>query len=448
LFSQRDAGNADAFIAAWLAGHPSAIATPICEQTLYFPLHAPVPREVYVWIADGRESLNVALVRGGYYAAGTMVDMLERDLRIGQGRQLPGVPEENRPHRLIADSDYAQRMREIVAAEKQSKKDLKGIWSRPPTQHAFTQKQAQRAAFPVRELFTVGVLGHRQNDSEIYCLLGGDAWLMGLWPVDPPAAEEHARISQWLAEHPEATAIPISTQAWKDGPGPSRRGSYVWIQDAGDSLNVYLVRQGLYRAELLRDMVEGGAAHEALANAVDAPRRLVTDPDYAARMQQAISAEADARRAGRGIWSPAGMKYRSLPTDEYMLSEYRRNKPWFQRITALVTSDSRLAAGGGDREALRKAGVPERRIQEYVSLLEQLEAHSLWGVDRIGKTAVITAEIAYGVMLNSGGVSKGYVFLPTDPRPVVADLDAPYGGDSEIRYRPVADGWYLFEQSH
>src|SRR3569833_3941415 len=47
-----DAGRADAFIAQWLANHPTAVALPISEER-----HPPLmrgmetPREVFVWVA-------------------------------------------------------------------------------------------------------------------------------------------------------------------------------------------------------------------------------------------------------------------------------------------------------------------------------------------------------------------------------------------------------------
>jgi hypothetical protein len=53
----------DALIDSWLAAHPKAVVTRISSHTMALGGNRPPERQVYVWIEDGGESLNVELVR-------------------------------------------------------------------------------------------------------------------------------------------------------------------------------------------------------------------------------------------------------------------------------------------------------------------------------------------------------------------------------------------------
>jgi hypothetical protein len=66
----------------------------------------------------------------------------------------------------------------------------------------------------------------------------------------------------------------------------------------------------------------------------------------------------------------------------------------------------------------------------------------------LGKACLITADITVGLFDN--GVIKGYVFAPSDPRPLVKDLEnLPSDvANATTAYRQVADNWYLFEVHH
>lgn len=128
----------DPIIDTWLAAHPNARATPISEQKdSVFP-KTPAVHRVYIWIDDGTDSLNVALIRQGRYAAVAMIDMVEAELRtldimdadVRQLEQERGrIPEENRPHRLITNSDYAAKKQLLMQAEQDAKRDKNGLWS-------------------------------------------------------------------------------------------------------------------------------------------------------------------------------------------------------------------------------------------------------------------------------------------------------------------------------
>jgi endonuclease YncB( thermonuclease family) len=100
-------------------------------------------RHVYVWIEDGAESLNVALVEEGIFAGGVMLDMVEsqrrlleamRDPKLAGNREqlekeIAAQPESDRVKRLITDADYADRRKRIEAAEAKARDGKKGIWS-------------------------------------------------------------------------------------------------------------------------------------------------------------------------------------------------------------------------------------------------------------------------------------------------------------------------------
>ena len=129
----------DAAIDGWLATHPNARVTPVSEQNSSVFPQTPAVRRVYIWIEDGTDSLNVALIREGRYAATVMIDMVEAELRTlditdadirQQLEQETGqTPEENRPHRLITNSDYAAKKQLVMQAEQDARRGKRGQWS-------------------------------------------------------------------------------------------------------------------------------------------------------------------------------------------------------------------------------------------------------------------------------------------------------------------------------
>ena len=136
------ASNENEFIKHWLEVHPRAMATPISSCNV---ARAGIPpkRLVYVWIEDGAESLNVALVEEGIFAGGVMLDMVEsqhrlleemRDPKLAGTREqiekeIAAQSESDRVKRLISDADYAERRKRIEGAEAKARDGKKGIWS-------------------------------------------------------------------------------------------------------------------------------------------------------------------------------------------------------------------------------------------------------------------------------------------------------------------------------
>ncbi len=190
---------------------------------------------------------------------------------------------------------------------------------------------------------------HRLDDPDTYCLLGDESCIFSL--LLPTASGEESRfVRGWLDAHPRATAIPISGKYYqRDVRGPKFHTTYIWIEDGKDSLNIELVRNGFYKAEVLEDMVDhyrrlGTLQGSGLAEA-DAwgpARRLISASEYAERMVRAKAAELEAQRDKVGLWSDAEMKRWNPPTDTQMIWSYQQHKRVFARIESLLHADERL----------------------------------------------------------------------------------------------------------
>jgi endonuclease YncB( thermonuclease family) len=482
----QDKGIADVFIANWLMAHPSATVIPISTEAKVLPLRAPSRREIFVWVEDGPDSLSLSLVRDGFYSARAMADMVDTEkrftdmqdkafsndqrMRTEMEKRRSQIPEGNRPRRLISDSDYAERMKQAMAAEQDAKRQKKGLWSeaatRPPD--ASIADRMSRESFPARDLYVIGISAHRLGDPDIYCLVGQDVCANGM-SISVGVGNDVEFVSKWLATHPHATATPISVQSKKILLArPAVHSTYIWIEEGKDSVNESLVKEGFYRAQAMIDMVEssrnfmkmfddprlatGRAQIEKERAEEQAPQRLISDGDYSDRMKRLAAAEEDAKQNKRGLWSDTEMKRWNPPTDAQMLKDYSDHKSWFKNIASLVDADPRMAELSRDPESwkrARSAGVSQDKIDQYVHLLEQLGANdTLASIYGLGKACLITADITAGLFDN--GVIKGYVFAPSDPHPVVKDLEnwSADVADATTAYRPVADNWYLFEVHH
>jgi endonuclease YncB( thermonuclease family) len=482
----QDKGTADVFIEKWLATHPNATVTPISTETKVLPLRARPRREVFIWIEDGPDSLSLSLVREGFYSAQAMTDMVAADqhltemqekafsndprMREEMEKRRLQVPEENRPRRLISDSDYAEKMKNVVSAEQDAKQHRYGIWAESETHpvDASVVDRLSRESFPAQELYVSGIAAHRRSDPDLYCLAGGDACALGL-PMLLGVGNDMEFAAKWMAAHPRAIAIPISVESKKVFTArPPVHSTYIWIEDGKDSVNVSLVREGIYRAQTMIDMVDAsrdfmktfddprlasGRAQILKERAEEqTPQRLISDDEYAERMKRLAAAEQDAKANKKGLWSDAEMKRWNPPTDAQMQKDYADHKSWFKSVASLVQADPRLAEvsrDSGSWKRARAAGVSQEKIDQYVHLLEQLDANeTLASVYGIGKACLITADIVVGLFDN--GVIKGYVLKPSDPRPLVEDLEnwPKETADATTAYKPVADDWYLFEVHH
>jgi hypothetical protein len=321
-----------------------------------------------------------------------------------------------------------------------------------------------QAPFPVRDLTVDGIYATRSGDPAEYCLLGARACLFRL-PHNPWT--EDSLMDSWRTAHPNAQVMSIS----EEGTTLLRHGRpvrqvYVWIEDGPDSLNVALIREGRYAATVMIDMVEVAQRtldeadadarqqleqERAQVSAENQPHRLITDSDYAAKMQLVMQAEQDAKRNQKGLWSDEGLKGRSPPKDRYLMSIFADHPDWFHTIANLVRADPRFLEINQEPptwDRARDAGLPPTEIALYVDVLQKLDANQeTVGVDGLGRACLIMADITYGLFDN--GVIKGYVWSPSNLAPSVEDLDQwRSSSTTTTAYRRIADDWYLFELVH
>jgi hypothetical protein len=167
-----------------------------------------------------------------------------------------------------------------------------------------------------KELTFQDVLASRPGDPRVYVLSGG-GWLRTIRFGD---ARQY--ISKWLQEHPSATVQPVSRMFMTNT--RSKRTDqmvYIWIEDGERSLNVDLVRAGVFPGAVMADMVDNlNGLNELLKDPrltdtralvekgrAEAPQdtteRLMSDDEYKQRMRRVDVAETEAREEKRGIWS-------------------------------------------------------------------------------------------------------------------------------------------------
>jgi hypothetical protein len=320
---------------------------------------------------------------------------------------------------------------------------------------------AAQQSFPVSELTVDGIYATRTRDPTLYCLLGANTCIVRM-PAN--AVNRDPLIPAWLAAHSQATVTVISQHRWLESPTRLQPHAYLWIEQGDDSLNLALVREGRYPAAAMQDMVEADrrdaledpdshlAKERAATPEANRPHRLISEADYADKMARVMAAELLAQRSKRGIWSEAGLKGRSPPTDAYLIHQNQEHTQWFDRIRELTASDDRLRSINRDprtAEIARQAGSSQLAIAEYQRLITALDANeTLVGVDGMGTVCLVISDITVGLFDN--GIIKGYVYSPTEPSPLIDDLTHwPDSLDHDnTAYRRISDHWYLFELHH
>jgi len=169
-----------------------------------------------------------------------------------------------------------------------------------------------------KELTFQDIFATRQGDTRAFVLVGG-GWFRGIRFGSPSEF-----ISKWLAQHPSATVTPVSRMLMTNTrTKKSSEFVYVWLHDGDASLNVDLVRAGIFLGAAMADMVDNDKGlTELLKNPqlADAraqikkertqmpqgrPERLVSEDEYAEQMRRIDAAEAVARKEKLGIWSDA-----------------------------------------------------------------------------------------------------------------------------------------------
>ena len=187
------------FVQHWLSRHPHAQAVPISAANHKRLVDGPLLHNTYIWIEDPQESLNIELVRNGFYWANSLEDMLAYDqhrmaeiddprLATANTELRKEREETGAPLRLVSDDDYAARMARAVAAEREAERRKRGVWSdaqmplwRPPSDEQLIAKfRKQKASF-----------------SRIASLIAKDERLIAMnWDPKSRAAAARAGVSQ------------------------------------------------------------------------------------------------------------------------------------------------------------------------------------------------------------------------------------------------------------
>ena len=167
--------------------------------------------------------------------------------------------------------------------------------------------------------FLNDIIATKSNDQRVYVLLGS-GFLRALSFGDPKTFE-----SNWLTANPNAIVTNISRMIMTNTITHKQEEIvYIWIEDGERSLNVDLVRAGIFAGGTMFDMVDNQKGLDELlktdpkladaraqiekeraAAPQDRSDRLVPEGDYKARMLRIEDAESDARAKKLGIWSEA-----------------------------------------------------------------------------------------------------------------------------------------------
>jgi hypothetical protein len=169
-------------------------------------------------------------------------------------------------------------------------------------------------AFPIAELKFHKFFATRVGDKTAYCLLGN-----GFFRT-MSSNEENVLIPDWVRNHPNAKAIPISII----GEGSNMSITYIWAVDGNENLNITLVKTGAFPASVMLDAVqfeilskgtpdrahiEAGAAYARKLNPnlpdtkESPPRRLIQNSSYEAFLKDLAKADDVARAQKSGILS-------------------------------------------------------------------------------------------------------------------------------------------------
>lgn len=162
-------------------------------------------------------------------------------------------------------------------------------------------------------------MASKPNDAGLYVLLGSGF----LRPTT--FGNPEVFVSEWLKRHPKAVVTPISRLvSTNTRTHQIMEIVYVWIEEGGDSLNVDLIRAGVFAGGTMYDMVDNQNGldqllksdpkladtrteieRERAAAPQDRSERLISDQDYKRRITRIEEAEKAGRAKKVGIWSDA-----------------------------------------------------------------------------------------------------------------------------------------------
>lgn len=169
----------------------------------------------------------------------------------------------------------------------------------------------------VKSLTFRNTLASRAGDPRLFVLLGSD-FIRAISYGDTGAF-----VSNWVSAHPRATYTPISTiKSTNTRTHKKMEITYIWVSEGAASLNIDMVRQGIFAGATMYDMVDNARGLDRLlqsdpkladakaqiekeraAAPEDRAERLISERDYHLRLQQVLKAESSARKEKLGIWS-------------------------------------------------------------------------------------------------------------------------------------------------
>jgi hypothetical protein len=179
--------------------------------------------------------------------------------------------------------------------------------------HCNAQDVTAAKEFAFQEIFA-----SRKGDAREYIVLGS-GWLRPIQSGNPGQF-----ISSWLAAHPAASIKSVSRMGITNTKSKQTEELvYIWVEDGDVSLNVDLIRAGIFPGAVMGDMVDNydGLTEQlkkpelAFAKAQiekeraeapqDRPQRLISEDQYKQFARRIEVAENQARAEKLGIWSDA-----------------------------------------------------------------------------------------------------------------------------------------------
>ena len=107
-FFRAPTNNIDVFTQNWLKEHPNAVVVPVSISGPTIEAN-PDSKMIFVWIVDGTESLNLALVRQGCMPGSTQMLPANEKLQVRK-------------------SDYDEFINKVVQMDRDAQMDRIGIW--------------------------------------------------------------------------------------------------------------------------------------------------------------------------------------------------------------------------------------------------------------------------------------------------------------------------------
>jgi hypothetical protein len=166
--------------------------------------------------------------------------------------------------------------------------------------------------FSPTELTFKDGFGSRKGDRRIY-VLTGCCWIRGIRSGDP---DQFA--TKWIAQHPHATVTRVSKMLLR-----ADELVFIWVKDEDMSLNMDLIRAGMFPGGVMADMVDNyngltqlfkkpelAFAREQFEKGraeapQEHPQRLISENEYQQFARRIGEAEIQARAEKLGVWSDA-----------------------------------------------------------------------------------------------------------------------------------------------